>query len=89
MVKRAAAHLKGQQTKRDKKKGPTAREKEIEWKLREGLMRQEAVEKMGDWESEEEDDGEEEDEKDVPVRLAPTAHRRCRPIVIEDNEDEE
>jgi hypothetical protein len=62
MVKRAAAHLKCLQTKRDKKKGLTAHEKENEWKLKEGLRRQEAGEKMGDWES-----GDEEDEDDLDM----------------------
>ncbi len=47
-VKRAAAHLKGLETKRGKKKAPTAREKEIEGKLRRGLQWQEDEEE--EWE---------------------------------------
>jgi hypothetical protein len=55
-VKRAAAHLKGLQTKKGRKKSPTAREKEIDWKLMEGLRRQEAGEKLHDDDSEDEED---------------------------------
>ncbi|KAJ4362460.1 hypothetical protein N0V83_010553 [Neocucurbitaria cava] len=47
-VKRAAANLKGLQTRKKKKKGPTAREKDNEWKLREGIRRQERRLKMHD-----------------------------------------
>jgi hypothetical protein len=57
MVKKAAAHLKGPKTKTYKKKGQTAREKEIDWKLREGLRRQEAEEKMYDKDSEDDENG--------------------------------
>jgi hypothetical protein len=41
-VRRAIAHLKGLATKKLKKTSKTAREKEIEHKLEEGLRRQEA-----------------------------------------------
>ncbi|CAO2655318.1 Nn.00g103820.m01.CDS01 [Neocucurbitaria sp. VM-36] len=51
-VKRAAANLKGLQTRKNKKKGPTAREKEIEWKLKEGIRRQEKKLRMYDTDSE-------------------------------------
>ena len=83
-VKRAAANLKGLHTKRNKKKGPTAREKEIEWKLREGNRRQEKKLRMYDTDTEsteEESEGEEhwvdkvgesedseESDHDMPVR---------------------
>jgi hypothetical protein len=55
--------FEGPSTKKDKKKGPTAREKEIDWKLMEGLRRQEAVEKMYD-DDDDDDSEDEEDEED-------------------------
>ncbi|KAH7371008.1 hypothetical protein BKA66DRAFT_573186 [Pyrenochaeta sp. MPI-SDFR-AT-0127] len=47
-VKRAAAHLRGLQTRKSNKKVPTAREKEIAWKLKEGTRRQRMGLKMWD-----------------------------------------
>ncbi|KAF1847093.1 uncharacterized protein K460DRAFT_279972 [Cucurbitaria berberidis CBS 394.84] len=55
-VKRAQGHLKGLQTRKNKKKVLTAREKEIEWKLREGARRQEMSLRMCDSDPEETDD---------------------------------
>ena len=82
-VKRATAQLKGLQTRKSKKKVPTARKKEIEWKLKEGMRRQKKGLKMYGTDSEEtegkskEDDGSrvdggatesEESEEDMPVK---------------------
>jgi hypothetical protein len=57
-VRRAAAHLKGQATKRKKaeKDGKTKREREIEDKLEEGVRRQEAGLKMWDLETDSNED---------------------------------
>lgn len=69
-TKKAAAHVKGAKTKNNKKKGPTARKKQIAWKLEKGSRRQMNGERMWGWDSGEGNSGSEsksdtsEDEED-------------------------
>lgn len=72
-IKRAVAMIKGLQTRKHKKKLPTAREREIEWKLREGTRRQEMGLRMWGADSEThesgcDDDEDEEEEADMPIK---------------------
>ena len=65
-VKRAAGHIKGMMTRRERKKEMTGREREIEWKLNEGVRRQEEGLRMwGDIGGGEESDGRESDGSSV------------------------
>jgi hypothetical protein len=95
-VKRAAAHLKGLQTKKNKKKVLTVREKEIEWKLKEGMRRQKAGLKMWDGEEDEneseedsETDGSKEESEDEVVAGRPRVRGRRWMLVIEEESESE
>ena len=99
-VRRAAATLKGMQTKKGRKKEMTSREEEMEWKLKEGLRRQKVGLTMSDEEDEEslesgeEDQGDDEDaeeEEETFEDLSVLASRkRKRPVIAEsDDEDQE
>ncbi|KAA8619086.1 hypothetical protein PtrV1_08515 [Pyrenophora tritici-repentis] len=98
-VKKAAANLKGMQTRMNKKKEMTAREREVDEKLTEGVRRQEAGLKMRESDDSEDSDdstenddstGSDEEEKEDPKDRPITApkRRRQRPVV-KNSEDED
>ncbi|KAF1943715.1 hypothetical protein EJ02DRAFT_452974 [Clathrospora elynae] len=91
-IKRSAAHLKGQQTKKNKKNVATAREEKIEWKLKEWMRRQAAGEKMWDGEGEEADSSEDgdrdEDEDDMLATRPRVGIGRWMPMIEKESESE-
>ncbi|KAG9383508.1 hypothetical protein A1F94_005419 [Pyrenophora tritici-repentis] len=86
-VKKAAANLKGMQTRMNKKKEMTAREREVDEKLTEGRVQPTAVPRGRRWRPVVEDsEDEDENQQDRPI-TAPK-RRRQRPVV-KNSEDED